>query len=59
MAEENRTPDKKIGEIKHAEEQTKRTTGHLPPHGPGAPHEKEDVRANPDRDPTKKKTGEF
>jgi hypothetical protein len=24
MAEENRTPDKKIGEIQHAEEQTKR-----------------------------------
>jgi hypothetical protein len=47
MAEENRTPDKKIGEIQHAEEQTKRTTGHLPPHGPGAPHEKEDVRAKP------------
>ena len=29
MAEENRTPDKKIGEIQHAEEQTKRTTGHF------------------------------
>jgi hypothetical protein len=57
MAEENRTPDKKIGEIAHAEEQTKRTTGHLPPHGPGT--EKEAVRANPDRDPAKKKTGEF
>jgi hypothetical protein len=27
MAEENRTPDKKIGEIAHAEEQAKRTTG--------------------------------
>ena len=49
MAEENRTPDKKIGEIKHAQEQTKRTTGHLPPHGPGAPDAKEDVRANPGR----------
>jgi hypothetical protein len=59
MAGENRTPDKKIGEIKHAEEQTKRTTGHLPPHGPGAPYEKEDVRANHDRDSSKKKTGEF
>jgi len=58
MAEENRTPDKKIGEIQHAEEQTKRTTGYLPPHGPGAPHEKEVVRANPGRDATKKKTGE-
>ena len=59
MAEENRTPDKKIGEIQHAEEQTKRTTGHLPPHGPGTPDPKGDVRANLDGDPTKKKTGEF
>jgi hypothetical protein len=58
MAEENRTPNKKIGEIQHAEEQTKRTTGHLPPHGPGT-DPKEDVRANSDRDPSKKKTGEF
>ena len=56
MAEENRTPDKKIGEIHHAEEQTKRTTGHLPPHGPGTPDPKEDVRANPDL--SKKKTGD-
>jgi hypothetical protein len=61
MAGDNRTPDKKIGEIKYAEEQTKRTTGHQPPHGPGAPQvEQEDaVRANPGRDPSKKKTGEF
>lgn len=60
MAGENRTPDKKIGEIKHAQEQAERTSGHLPPHGPGAPsREEEDVRANPDRDPVKKKTGEF
>lgn len=59
MGEENRTPDKKIGEIKHAQEQTERTTGHLPPHGPGTPDPKEDVRANLDRDPSKKKTGEF
>jgi hypothetical protein len=58
VAGDNRTPDKKIGEIKYAEEQTKRTTGHLPPHGPGAPQE-EAVRANPGRDPSKKKTGEF
>jgi hypothetical protein len=57
MAEENRTPDKKIGEIQHAEEQTRRTTGHLPPHGPGTPDPKEDVKANPDRDLSKKKTG--
>jgi hypothetical protein len=56
MAEENRTPDKKIGEIAHAEEQAKRTTGHLPPHGPGAPHEKEAVRANPDRDPQRRRS---
>jgi hypothetical protein len=59
MDGDNRTPDKKIGEIKYAEKQAKRTTGHLPPHGPGAPHEKEGVRANPDRAPATKKTGEF
>jgi hypothetical protein len=59
MAGDNRTPDKKIGEIKYAEEQAKRTTGHIPPHGPGAAREKEDVRAKPDLDPSKKKTGEF
>jgi hypothetical protein len=58
MAEENRTPDKKIGEVAHAEQQAERTTGHKPPHGPGAP-EKEAVRANPDRNQSKKKTGEF
>jgi hypothetical protein len=55
MDGENRTPDKKIGEIAHAEEQAKRTTGHLPPHGPGARQE-EAMRATPDRDPAKKKT---
>jgi hypothetical protein len=59
MAGENRTPDKTIGEVKHAQEQASRTTGHQPPHGPGSPHEKEDVRAKPDQDPQKKKTGEF
>jgi hypothetical protein len=58
MAEENRTPDKKIGEVKHAEEQAQRTTGHQPPHGPGAHNEKEDIRAKPDQDPTRKKAGE-
>ena len=40
MAEENRTPDKKIGEVAHAEQQAERTTGHKPPHGPGAPRKK-------------------
>ncbi len=58
MEGENRTPDKKIGEIAHAEEQAARTTGHLPPHGPGASHEKEDVRAKSGQDSAKKKTGE-
>jgi hypothetical protein len=58
MDGDNRTPDKKIGEIKYAEEQTKRTTGHQPPHGPGAPNEKEDVRANANRELAKKKSGE-
>jgi hypothetical protein len=59
MEGENRTPDKKIGEIAHAEEQAARSTGHKPPHGPGAPHEREGVRAKPGQDPAKKKTGEF
>jgi len=59
MAEENRTPDKKIGEVKHAQEQAERTTGHQPPQSAGAPHEKEVVRAKPEQDPSKKKTGEF
>ncbi len=45
MAGENRTPEKKIGEVAHAEEQAERTTGHKPPHGAGAPHETEDARA--------------
>ena len=56
MAGENRTPDKKIGEIAHAEEQAERTTGHKPAPGP----EQDDTpRVYPDRDPSKKKTGEF
>jgi hypothetical protein len=59
MAGDNRTPDKIIGEVKYAKDQFERTTGHQPAHGPGAPHEKEDLRANPDRDPAKKKTGQF
>ncbi len=59
MAGENRTPEKRIGEVQHAEEQAERTTGHKPPHGLGSPHEKEAVGAHPGRDPTKKKTGEF
>jgi hypothetical protein len=59
MAGENRTPNKKIGEVAHAEEQAERTTGHKPPDGPGAPQEKEAVRSKPGLDPSKKKTGEF
>lgn len=59
MAGENRTPDKTIGEVQHAQEQTDRTTGHKTPHGPGAADEKEAVRAKPEQDPQKKKTGEF
>jgi hypothetical protein len=55
MEGENRTPDKPIGEIAHAQEQAKRTTGHLPPHGPGAPEE--DVRAKPNQKPEAKKNG--
>lgn len=57
MEGENRTPDKPIGEIVHAQEQAKRTTGHLPPHGPGAPEES--VKAKPNQKPEAKKTGEF
>jgi hypothetical protein len=59
MDGDNRPPEKKIGEVKYAEEQAKRTTGHQPPHGPGAPRNEEGPRAHPDRDPAKKKTGEF
>ncbi|MFZ1922243.1 MAG: hypothetical protein WAU57_11500 [Xanthobacteraceae bacterium] len=59
MAGENRTPDKKIGEVKHAQEQSERTSGHQPPHGPGVPHEKQTVRGEPDKDPPKKKNGEL
>ncbi|HEX4407658.1 MAG TPA: hypothetical protein VH206_02685 [Xanthobacteraceae bacterium] len=58
MASENRTPDKKIGEVAHAQEQAERTTGHNPP-GRAAPDEKEAVRAEPSREPTRKKVGEF
>jgi hypothetical protein len=35
MAGKNRTPEKKIGEIAHAENQAGRTTGHQPAHDPG------------------------
>jgi hypothetical protein len=51
---ENRIPDKKIGEVAHAEEQAERITGHKAPHGPGAPLEKESVRGKPGQDPSKK-----
>lgn len=51
MDGENRTPDKIIGDIPHAEEQTERTIEQQ--------REKEDERAYPKRDPAKKKTGEF
>jgi hypothetical protein len=57
MEGENRTPDKPIGEIVHAQEQAKRTTGHLPPHGPGV--SQEDVKAKVNQKPEAKKTGEF
>jgi hypothetical protein len=56
MEGENRTPDKPIGEIVHAQEQAKRTTGHLPPLGPGAPQE---AKAKANQKPEAKKTGEF
>jgi hypothetical protein len=59
MPGENRTPDKKIGEVAHAQDQAVSTTGHKPPHGAGTPHEDETVRAKPDKDPRKKNTGEF
>jgi hypothetical protein len=51
MPGENRTPDKKIGEVKYAEEQAAHTTGRMPPHGPA---EKEGESAKPDPDPANK-----
>lgn len=50
---ENRTSDKPIGEIVQA----KRTTGHLPPHGPGA--RQEDVKGKVNQKPEAKKTDKF
>jgi Protein of unknown function (DUF2934) len=44
MAGENRTPEKKIGEIAHAENQAERTTGHQPPHGPGNADQEQHIR---------------
>jgi hypothetical protein len=58
MAGDNRTPDKTIGEIKYAQEQTARTKDKLSREQP-AHREEEDVRAKPGLDPAKKKTGEF
>jgi hypothetical protein len=57
MEGENRTPDKTIGDIVHAQEQAKRTTGHLPPHGPGT-RASDDTRSKPDQGPAKKPGGE-
>jgi hypothetical protein len=51
MEGENRTPDKKIGIIKYAEDEVARTKEQQ--------REKEDERAFPERDPAQKKTGEF
>jgi hypothetical protein len=62
-----RTPDKRIGQVAYAD--TSKDTK-KPPNkaaiksnleGPAAyaPHEDEGVRARPDSDPAKKKTGEF
>jgi hypothetical protein len=45
MAGDNRTPNKKIGEIKYAEDQAN-GIGDQPRHDTGAPHEKEDVSAS-------------
>jgi hypothetical protein len=47
MEGENRTPDQPIGEIVQAQEQAKRTTGHLPPHGPGALREDVNGKSEP------------
>jgi hypothetical protein len=44
MAEENRAPAKKIGEVAHAEEQAERATGHKLPHG-AAPQKGDEGRA--------------
>jgi hypothetical protein len=58
MAEENRAPDRKIGEIARAEEQPGRTSGHKPPHGPGALKEEDEPEGGPNRNPAKKNAGE-
>ena len=59
MAEENRTPDKKIGGNHPCRAAGGPDNGpQASTHGPGAP-EKEAVKAHPDHDPSKKKTGEF
>jgi hypothetical protein len=58
MAGDNRTPDKTIGEIKYAQEQTARTKDKKS-HEQSQHREAEDVRAKPGLDPAKKKTGEF
>lgn len=58
MASDNRTPDKTIGEIKYAQEQSARTKDKKSD-GQSSHHETEDVRAKPDLDPARKKTGEF
>ena len=49
MADENRTPDKTIGEVAHAKEQTERTKEEQ--------REKEALRYNPNYAPSKRKTG--
>jgi hypothetical protein len=59
MAGENRTPDEKIGEVEHAEDQAARTTGHKPPNTTGSRAKGDEPRVYPNRDPAKKKTGEF
>jgi hypothetical protein len=51
MNGDNRTPDKTIGEVKFAEDQTARTNEQQ--------REKDDVRSNPKQNPSKKKAGEF
>jgi hypothetical protein len=59
MAGDNRTPDKIIGEIKYAQDESARAKEEKKSERPSPHHETEDVRANPDLDPAKKKTGEF
>jgi hypothetical protein len=60
MEGETHNPDKTI-EIAHANEQAKRTTGHLPPRGPDASSDAmtSDAMTSKDQEPGAKKTSKL